>query len=119
MRSNVRDHIESQKNDHRPSYMPCRGLPRPRQLKLDLCEIFEAPQFSTFSTASVKRRNTRKEQMISDSGGRACPGFVGCQSTRRAHYASRAVVNASLDTIRKADAPIGDSRWPKINVVPN
>ena len=54
MLGNVRDHIESQQNDHRPSYMPYRGLQRPRRLKPDLCEIFGAPQFSTFSTASVK-----------------------------------------------------------------
>jgi hypothetical protein len=53
MRSNVRDHIELQQNDHRPSYMPCRGLGRPRQPKPDLCEIFGAPQISTFSTAST------------------------------------------------------------------
>ena len=26
MRGNVRDHIESQQNDHRPSYMPYRGF---------------------------------------------------------------------------------------------
>jgi hypothetical protein len=54
MWGNVRDHIESQQNDHRPSYMPYRGLGRPRQLKPDLCEIFGAPQFSTFSTASTQ-----------------------------------------------------------------
>jgi hypothetical protein len=53
MRGNVRDHIESQKNDHRPSYMPYRGLRQPRQLKTDLCENFGATQFSTFSTAST------------------------------------------------------------------
>jgi len=53
MLGNVRDRIESQQNDHRPSYMSYRGLRRPRQLKRNLCEIFGAPQFSTFSTASV------------------------------------------------------------------
>ena len=57
MLGNVRDHIELQQTDHRPSDMPHRGLRRPRQLKPDLCEIFGAPQFSTFSTASVKRRH--------------------------------------------------------------
>src|SRR4030081_225667 len=65
MRRNVRDHIESQKNDHRPSYMPYRGLRRPRQLKTDLCEIFGATQFSTFSTASVKLRKPQPEQKFS------------------------------------------------------
>jgi hypothetical protein len=64
-RGNVRDHIESQKNGHRPSHMPCRNLRRPRQLKTDLCEIFGAAQFSTFSTASVKMRKTQREQMFS------------------------------------------------------
>ena len=54
MLGNVRDHIESQQNDHRPSHMPCRGLRRRRQRKTDLREIFGAAQFSTFSTASVK-----------------------------------------------------------------
>ena len=53
MLGNVRDYIESQQNDHRPSYMSYRGLRRPRQLEPDFCEIFGAPQFSTFSTASV------------------------------------------------------------------
>src|SRR6476469_1673651 len=61
MRGNVRDHIESQQNDHRPSYMPYRGLRRPRQLNPDVCEIFGAPQFSTFSTASVINGPDRPE----------------------------------------------------------
>jgi hypothetical protein len=67
VRGNARDHIESQKNDHRPSHMPCRGLQRPRQLKTDLREIFGAAQFSTFSTASVKLRRTQYEHMFSAS----------------------------------------------------
>src|SRR5882757_1490402 len=64
-RGNVRDHIESHKSDRRPSYMPYRGLRRRRQRKTDLREIFGVAQFSTFSTASVKPRNTQHEQMSS------------------------------------------------------
>ena len=48
MLGDVRDHVKSQQNDHRPSYMPHRGLRRPRQLKPDLCEIFGAPQVRLF-----------------------------------------------------------------------
>src|SRR5258707_815781 len=68
MLGNVRDHIESQQNDHRPSFMPYRGFRRPRQLKPDLSKIFGAPQFSTFSTASVKPRNSDAQM-----GGPHCP----------------------------------------------
>ncbi len=69
MRRNVRDHIESQKNDHRPSYMPYIGLRRPRQRKTDLCEIFEATQLSTFSTASTQSRSPAKQQRTPGSNG--------------------------------------------------
>ena len=92
-RRNVRDHIESHKSDRRPSYMPCRGLRRRRQRKTDLREIFGAAQFSTFSTASVKRviLTTRRslpvfpdKRTISATVGCACrklyPGILVMQS---------------------------------------
>ena len=72
----VRDHIESQQNDHRPSYMPYRGLRRPRQLKPDLCEIFGAPQFSTFSTVSTPRRRRGTSLSVVYSPGAALSGGV-------------------------------------------
>ena len=79
MLANVRDHIESQQNDHRASYISYRGLRRPRQLKPDLCEIFGAPQFSTFSTASVKlgSRGTQLGSPLCPVNGHRQPGLSG------------------------------------------
>src|SRR6476660_2959079 len=66
MRGNVRDHIESQQNNHRPSFMPYRSLRPPRQLKPDVCEIFGAPQFLTFSTASTQSGHSTFSQSGTD-----------------------------------------------------
>jgi hypothetical protein len=52
MPGNVRDHIESQQNDHRPSYMPYRGLRRPRQLNADTATRVAAVAAST-AVASI------------------------------------------------------------------
>jgi hypothetical protein len=78
-RGNVRDHIESHKSDRRPSYMPYGGLRRRRQRKTDLRESFGAAQFSTFSTASVKLRNTQHEQMSSALAPRTDVGLYVVQ----------------------------------------
>jgi len=54
-RADVRDHLESQEGDHRGSYAPDRGLQKRRQANTVFREISGAAQFSTFSTASVKK----------------------------------------------------------------
>ena len=54
VRSDVRDHIASQKNDHGPSYRHYRASQRRGSPKFTICEIFGVVRFSTFSTASVK-----------------------------------------------------------------
>ena len=86
MLGNVRDHIESQQNDHRPSYMPYRGLRRPRQLKPDLCRIFGAPQFATFSTAST--HNGIEPWPASELEDVVCPSrnVRGCCSLNNAYW---------------------------------
>ena len=55
VRSDVRDHIASQKNDHGPSYRHYRASQRRGSPKFTICEIFGVVRFSTFSTASVNR----------------------------------------------------------------
>src|SRR5271169_4349424 len=53
-RSDLRTHIDSYKNDHRPSYWLQSTLRQQQCLKNDFREIFGVFRFSTFSTASVK-----------------------------------------------------------------
>src|SRR6478736_70955 len=83
MLGNVRGHIESQQNDHRPSYMPYRGLRRPRQLKPDLCGIFGAPQISTFSTASTPRGHEYPFRGLARTTNMPHIGGEGRRMTRR------------------------------------
>ena len=53
VRSDVRDHVASQKNDHGPSYR-CYGASQRRSCpKIIICEIFRVVRFSTFSTVSA------------------------------------------------------------------
>jgi hypothetical protein len=66
VRSDVRDHIASQKNDHGPSYRHSRASRRRSSPKITICEIFGIVRFPTFSTASVKVRRTQYEYMSSD-----------------------------------------------------
>jgi hypothetical protein len=49
----VRDHIVSHRNDHRPPYRSYRALQRRRPLKIDIREIFGVARFSTFATVSA------------------------------------------------------------------
>ena len=67
MLGNVKDHIESQQNDHRPSYMPYRGLRRPRQLKPDLCEIFGVSSIFDFFDSIDPERNAASRQSRASS----------------------------------------------------
>jgi len=54
MRSDVRDHVASQKNDYGPSYR-CYGTSRRRSCpEISICEIFGVVRFSTFSTVSAQ-----------------------------------------------------------------
>jgi hypothetical protein len=59
-RGDVRDHIASYKNDHRPSYQPQRTLRTQRCLTIDFREIFSVVRFWTFATVSSAKR-TRSE----------------------------------------------------------
>ena len=52
-RGDLRTHIDSYKNDHRPSYWLQSTLPLQQCRKNDFREIFGVFRFSTFSTASV------------------------------------------------------------------
>src|SRR6516164_10667739 len=53
VRSDVRDHIACQKNDHGTSYRHYRASQRRGSPKITICEIFGVVRFSTFSTASA------------------------------------------------------------------
>src|ERR1700682_79751 len=53
-RGDLRDHIISYQNDHRPSYWPQRALRQQERLKIDLREIFGVVRFSTFATISAR-----------------------------------------------------------------
>jgi len=53
----VRDHIVSHKNDHRPPHRSYRALQRRRLLKIDIREIFGTARFSTFATVSANSRH--------------------------------------------------------------
>jgi hypothetical protein len=53
-RCEVRDHINYRKNDRWPSYRFYRALQRLKSPTHDICEIFGAPRFSSFSTQSAK-----------------------------------------------------------------
>jgi hypothetical protein len=55
-RGDVRDHVVSYKNHHRPSYQPQRTLRTQRCLTIDFREIFRDVRFSIFATVSVNRR---------------------------------------------------------------
>jgi len=57
-RGDLRTHIDSYKNDHRPSYWLQSTLPLQECRKNLFREIFGVFRFSTFSTASVKLRQT-------------------------------------------------------------
>jgi hypothetical protein len=58
VRSDVRDHIVSRKNDHGPSYWHYRASQRRSSPKITICEIFGVVRFSTFSTASTLKRHS-------------------------------------------------------------
>ncbi len=52
-RGDMRDHIVSHKNYHRPSWRHYRALQRQERLTINFCEIFGAVRFSTFATVSA------------------------------------------------------------------
>src|SRR5258707_10508701 len=49
----MRDHIVSYQNDHRPSYWRRRALRQQARLRIDFSEILRVVRFSTFATISV------------------------------------------------------------------
>jgi hypothetical protein len=53
VRGDVRDHIVTPKIDHGSSYRRYRALQRQGSLRISSREIFDAAQFSTFSTLSA------------------------------------------------------------------
>jgi hypothetical protein len=50
----MRDHILSYQNDHRPSYWRRRALRQQERLRIDFREIFRVVRFSTFATISAR-----------------------------------------------------------------
>ena len=73
-RGNVRDHIVSHRNDHRPPYRSFRALQWRRLLKIHIHEIFGVARFSTFATLSAKSRHilcldTNRQTCLSIAAG--------------------------------------------------
>lgn len=54
VRGDVRDHIVTPKIDHGSSQRRYKALQRQGSLRISFREIFDAAQFSTFSTVSAK-----------------------------------------------------------------
>jgi hypothetical protein len=57
-RGDVRGHIVSHKNSHRPSYRREGALQRSKRLRIDFCEILGAVRFSTCSRRRQRARRT-------------------------------------------------------------
>src|SRR3974377_802033 len=57
-RRDVGGHVESKEGDHRASYASDRHLQKRRQANTVFREIWRAAQFSTFSTASARKRRS-------------------------------------------------------------
>ena len=55
-RCEVRDHINCRKNDRWRSHRFYRALQRLKSPLRYICEIFGAPQFSSFSTQSANKK---------------------------------------------------------------
>jgi hypothetical protein len=56
VRCDAGDHVASQKNDHGASYRRCEASEPGSRPKINICEIFGAVRFSTFSTLSAQSR---------------------------------------------------------------
>src|SRR5258706_14040721 len=77
-RRDVRDHIVSCQNDHRPSYWRPRALRQQERLRIDLREIFGLLRFSTFATISAtsgRPRLCQKTFLISLTLRMLCRAF--------------------------------------------
>jgi len=102
VRSEVRDHIVSQKNDYGPSYRQCGAPQRRSRPKIAICEIFGVIRFSTFSTASAPRNRTcehnepalpRTADLSADVAGRLCRGMK-----RLMHHSKRTLFDHLVGT---------------------
>src|SRR6266481_5305591 len=58
-RGDMRDHILSYQNDHRPSYWRRRALRQQERLRIDIREILRVVRFSTFATISAMNGHFR------------------------------------------------------------
>src|SRR6266481_5618900 len=56
----MRDHIVSYQNDHRPSYWRRRALRQQARLRIDFSEILRVVRFSTFATISARSGRPRR-----------------------------------------------------------
>ena len=61
-RCDMRDHINCRKNDRWRSYRFYRALQRLKSPTCDICEIFEAPRFRSFSTQSAMKRREQVQR---------------------------------------------------------
>src|SRR6476620_8122147 len=64
----MRDHIVSYQNDHRPSYWRRRALQQQARLRIDFSEILRVVRFSTFATISAQNRHGRMSDLSPLSG---------------------------------------------------
>src|SRR5664279_5827074 len=68
VRDDVRDLVESQKNDHGFSYRRYGASQRGSRPKISICEIFGAVRFSTFTTVSANSGRTERSSLESGNG---------------------------------------------------
>src|SRR5258706_10247360 len=59
----MRDHIVSYQNDHRPSYWRRRALRQQARLRIDFSEILRVVRFSTFATISAHNGHGRMSEL--------------------------------------------------------
>src|SRR6266404_8863909 len=71
----MRDHIVSYQNDHRPSYWRRRALRQQARLRIDFSEILRVVRFSTFATISATNGLMRRSIALS-SFKSSSPGWI-------------------------------------------
>ena len=93
----MRDHIVSYQNDHRPSYWRRRALRQQERLRIDFREIFGLLRFSTFATISARNGHAEVSWR--------CP-FIGGDRKWRHRGQNDALKTQIGNAIRSTGAPL-------------
>src|SRR5258705_6694147 len=76
----MRDHIVSYQNDHRPSYWRRRALRQQARLRIDFSEILRVVRFSTFATVSAQLGHGEMSDLSPLSGVKRKSNFGAVRS---------------------------------------